>query len=123
MKETTHLVGLVTIVASVCLSTRPAAAAKYEAIDVKDGGTIAGIVRWDGDIPKRRKLKVSGADQPCHTKPIPNENLVVSKDGKVRWVVAYIKKIDQGKPFDIDPDNPITFDQKGCRFRPHIVVV
>ncbi len=123
MKQTTHLFGLVTIVASVCLNTGPAAAAKYEAVDVKDGGTIAGIVRWEGEIPKRHRLKVRSADKPCHTKPIPNEDLVVSKDAKVRWVVAYIKKIDQGKPFDIDPDNPITLDQKGCRFRPHIVVV
>ena len=122
MKETTHLFGLVIVVASVCLSTRPAAAAKYEAIDVKDGGVIAGIVRWEGEIPKRHRLKVSGPDEPCHTKPIPTEDLVVSKDAKVRWVVAYIKKIDHGKPFDVDPDNPITLDQRGCRFRPHIVL-
>ena len=123
MKETTHLFALVTIVASVCLSTRTAAAAKYEAIDVQDGGTITGIVRWEGEIPKRRRLQISGADKPCHAKPIPNDDLVVSKDAQVRCVVAYSKKRDQGKRFDSEPENPITWDQRGCRFRPHIVVV
>ncbi len=123
MMKTTRVLGLVAFVAAMCLSPRRAAAAPYEAIDVKDGGTIAGIVRWEGEIPKRRRLKVGSADKPCHAKPIPNEDLVVSKDAKVRWVVAYIKKIDQGKPFDITTDDPTTLNQKGCRFRPHIVVV
>ncbi|MCH7592377.1 MAG: carboxypeptidase regulatory-like domain-containing protein [Planctomycetes bacterium] len=121
--KTTRFLGLAAFVAAMCLSVHRAAAVPYEAIDVKDSGTIAGIVRWEGEIPKRHRLKVGSPDKPCHTKPIPNEDIVVSKDAKVRWVVAYIKKIDQGKPFDIDPDNPTTLDQKGCRFRPHIVVV
>lgn len=123
MKKTTCALWLVSAAAVLCLSVHPAAAAKYVAIDVKDGGSIAGVVKWDGKIPKRHRLKVTHPDKPCHTKPIPNDDLVVSKDGEVRWVVAYIKKIHQGKPFDIDPDNPITLDQNGCRFRPHIVVV
>lgn len=123
MKKTTCALGLVSAAVVLCLGTRPASAAKYEAIDVKDGGSILGVVKWDGEIPKRHRLQVTHPDKPCHTKPIPNEDLVVSKDAKVRWVVAYIKKIDQGKPFDIDPDNPITLDQVGCRFRPHVVVV
>ena len=94
MKENPYLFGMVTIVASLCLSTRPADAAKYATIDVKDGGTIAGIVRWDGEIPKRHNLKVSGADQPCHTKPIPNDHPVCSKEAKLRWLAASIKNID-----------------------------
>ncbi|MCH7995220.1 MAG: carboxypeptidase regulatory-like domain-containing protein [Planctomycetes bacterium] len=123
MKKITRVLCLVSAAAVLCLSARPAAAAKYEVVDVKDGGSIVGVVKWDGEIPKRHRLKITHPDKPCHTKPIPNDDLVVSKDARVRWVVAYIKKIDQGKPFDIDPDNPITLDQKGCRFRPHIVVV
>lgn len=123
MRKSTRVFGLVMIVAATYLSARPAAEAAYKTTDVKDGGTIAGVVKWEGEIPKRHKLKVSGADKPCHAKPIPNDDLVVSKDAKVRWVVAYIKKIGEGKAFDIDPDNPVTLNQEGCRFHPHIVVV
>ncbi len=98
--------------------------AGYKATDVKDGGAIVGTVRFDGKIPKRKRLKVSGADKPCHAKPIPNDDLVVSKDGTIRWAVVSIKKIDQGKTFpQTDPESPFVLDQQGCRFRPHVVVV
>ncbi len=98
--------------------------ADYEATDVKDGGAIVGTVRFEGKIPKRRKLKITSADKPCHAKPIPNDDLVVSKDGKIRWAVVSIKKINQGKSFSqADPENPLVLDQRGCRFRPHLVVV
>lgn len=100
-----------------------AASKKYEPMEVKDGGIIHGVVHWEGNIPEQPKMKVTGGDKPCHTKQITNEELVVSKDSKVRWVVAYIKKISHGKPFDIDPDNPVTLDQEGCRFLPHVVIV
>ncbi len=98
--------------------------AGYEATDVKDGGAIVGTVRFDGEIPKRKRLKITGADAPCHAKPIPNDDLVVSKDGKIRWAVVSIKKIGQGKSFpQADPQSPLVLDQRGCRFRPHLVVV
>ena len=98
--------------------------AGYEATDVKDGGAIVGTVRFEGEIPKRKRLKVSGADKPCHAKAIPNDDLVVSKDGKIRWAVVSIKKIKEGKSFpQADAENPLVLDQRGCRFRPHVVVV
>ena len=98
--------------------------AGYKVTDVKDGGAIVGTVRFEGEIPKRRRLKITGADKPCHAKPIPNDDLVVSKDGKIRWAVVSIRKLVQGKDFpQADPQNPVVLDQQGCRFRPHVVVV
>ncbi len=98
--------------------------ADYEDVKVKDGGAIVGTVRFDGEIPRRKRLNVSGADKPCRAKPIPNDDMVVSKDGKIRWAVVSIKKIKEGKLFPpADPENPIVLDQRGCRFRPHVVVV
>ncbi len=113
---------VLTCLAVVCFSARPAAA-KYKPMEVKNGGTIVGVVNWEGAIPKQRTLTVAGQDKPCHVKPIQNEDLVVSADAKVRWVVAYIKKIAHGKPFSIDADNPAILNQHGCQFSPHIVVV
>ncbi len=98
--------------------------AGYEATAVKDGGAIVGTVRFEGKIPKRRKLKITGPDKPCHAKPIPNDDLVVSKESNIRWAVVSIRKINQGKAFPpADPENPIVLNQQGCRFRPHVVVV
>ena len=111
-------------VVALCMLGTSRSQAGYEGTDVKDGGSIVGTVRFEGKIPKRRRLKVTGADKPCHSKPIPNDDLVVSKDGKIRWAVVSIKKIKKGKPFPpADPENPVVLNQQGCRFRPHLVVV
>ena len=114
------------LVAAVMLgfATGQAHAGKYEEVELKQGGTIVGVVKFDGERPKRKKLKVTTDAEHCGKKPIPNDDLVVSKELGVRWVVASIKKISSGKPFAAeDPENPVRLDQDGCRFRPHIAVV
>ncbi len=99
-------------------------AGKYKEVELKESGTIVGVVKFEGERPKRKRLKVTTDAEHCGKKPIPNDDLVVSKDLKVRWVVASIKKISSGKPFPAeDPENPVQLDQNGCRFRPHVAVV
>ena len=116
-----RMAGSTLVLCALCTSQIQAG---YEGVNVKDGGAIVGTVRFEGEIPKRKRLKVSGADKPCHAKPIPNDDLVVSKDGKIRWAVVSIKKINEGKSFpQADPENPVVLDQKGCRFRPHVALV
>ncbi len=96
---------------------------RYEAADVENGGTIVGVVRFDGKVPTRTALKVNTSDKPCHREPILSEDLVVSDDKGVQWAVASIKGIKHGKPFpQEDPANPIQLDQQGCRFKPHVVL-
>ncbi len=115
----------VLVAAAMCgLCSDRAHAGKYEEVELKESGTIVGVVNFEGKIPKRRRLKVTTAVETCGKKPIPNDDLVVSKDAKVRWVVASIKKINLGKPFpQEDPEIPAQLDQQGCRFRPHVVIV
>lgn len=89
-----------------------------------DAGTIVGVVRFEGKIPKRKRIRVTSADTICHEKPIPSEDLVVSKEGKIQWTVVSIKKIDVGKtPVAKGEQEPVVIDQRGCQFKPHVVVV
>lgn len=93
----------------------------------KDGGTIVGTVHFEGPIPKQKRLNVTAKVPACQREPILSETLVVSTDKgdkTVQWAVVSIKKIKGGKPFPKeDPDKPVSLEQKGCRFVPHVVVV
>ncbi len=112
-------------VAAVCgLCPGKVHAGKYKEVEVTESGTIVGVVKFDGERPKRKKLSVTTDLEVCGKKAIPNDDLVVSKEGEIRWVVASIRKIKSGKPFPKrDPENPVQLDQRGCRFRPHVVIV
>lgn len=116
--------GLAALLTVLYVDSSHALGPRYEEAAVEQGGVIVGVVKFDGQIPKPKTLKVKTDDKICHKEPILSEELVVSEDGKVQWAVASIKKIRQGKAFPIeDPDNPVSFDQRGCRFAPHVVVV
>ena len=97
--------------------------AGYEEVELTESGTIVGVVSFEGSVPKARTLETHTNDEPCHTEPIPSEDLVVSADKKIQWAVASIRKIGRGKAFPAEnSDHPVQLDQKGCRFIPHVVV-
>ena len=95
----------------------------YSAIDVPDGGTIVGVVRFDGPTPVPRRLDVTTREDVCHRDPIHSEKLVVSSDRGVRWAVVSIKKINEGTPFptyDGREDGRGTPAQPGSGFTPPV---
>ena len=49
--------------------------------------------------------------------------MIVSEGGGVQNVFVYLAKAPRGAPKTPVPDVPVIFDQKGCRFLPHAVVV
>lgn len=94
-------------------------------------GSISGKVVLTGDAPTLKPLVKMGDAAAkdaavCAAMEVPDESLVVDKDTKgVANVVVYLRKA----PSKIHPelakpaDMTITYDQKGCRFQPHIAVV
>ena len=119
------LVSLGTAVFALLAARSADALPRYKAeAELKSAGSIAGVVSFAGEAPSPRAIEVGTKDKACSEEPVPDESLVVSKDGKVQWAVVSIKKIATGKPFDSGTkENPAVLNQKGCRFRPHVVVV
>ena len=94
-------------------------------------GDLKGQVLLDGDIPKIDLLVKQGNAATkdaavCAAQDVPDEKLVVNPENKgIANVVIYLAK----KPAKIAPTveksavPEVTFDQRGCRFLPHVLLV
>ncbi|MGH7896463.1 MAG: carboxypeptidase regulatory-like domain-containing protein [Candidatus Binatia bacterium] len=102
---------------AVALHAVPAVA--YEAGEVKNGGTIAGVAIFDGQPPSPKKLAVTKDQEVCGTEKIA-EDLVVGADGKIAHVVVSLTDVKKGKKMG---DAAPVLDQRGCRYLPHVLLV
>jgi plastocyanin len=101
---------------ALCATSAPA----YEGGAVSDGGTIAGVVKFKGEAPKLKALEVTKDKAVCGKEKIADESLVVSSDGGIKNAVVSITNITKGKAFE---ETATVLDQKGCVYRPHILLV
>lgn len=95
-------------------------AAPYQAVNVTEGGTITGVVRFDGVPPKPARLEVSKDRDVCGSHPLYDQSLEVARDGGIRNVVVTITDISRGEAFRRAPE--VKFDQRRCEYTPHVAV-
>lgn len=94
-------------------------------------GNLVGTITFDGSVPAYPALVNAGDSSVkdaavCAAAAIPDETLVVNSENKgIANVVIFLEK----RPGNIKPElakpptDPVFFDQKGCRFLPHLVTV
>ena len=84
--------------------------------------TITGTVTFEGKAPAPKPLAMD-ADPTCakkHTKPVMAERLVLGSGNTIGNVLVYVSKgLPAGKTFP-PPKNPVTLDQNGCVYVPHV---
>jgi len=103
-------------IASLTLAARARA---YQAENVKDGGTIAGTVKFAGAPPARKPIEVSKDREVCGAAPLYDESLIVDAGGDIANAVVSLADIAKGVP--LVPLKDVKFDQKGCQYRPHVL--
>ncbi|QDT14500.1 carboxypeptidase regulatory-like domain-containing protein [Alienimonas californiensis] len=107
--------------AAALLAPAPSFAAGY--------GDVTGKVVLDGKAPDLEPRVEKGAAvkdaEVCADQPVPNFSLVVGEKGGIANVFLYpAMPIRDIKPELKDaPQEPVVFDQKGCVFKPHAVIV
>lgn len=85
--------------------------------------SITGRVFYRGPRPPRKPIDLSACPQCAAAAdgPIYDESLVVNDDGSLQNVVVSIAGgLPPGEPF-ASATEPVTLDQKGCAFRPHVI--
>ncbi len=90
----------------------------YQQAVVSNGGKIIGHVKYDGPIPEPYVIWVT-KDKDALGEKVPDERLLISRDGKVQNVVVSLEEIAAGKAW---PATNHTLENRGGRFVPHVQV-
>jgi hypothetical protein len=86
-------------------------------------GTVSGKVTYTG-TPERQRPIDMGKEPFCvkqHAKPVTYESVVTGANNALENVVVYVSSgaPDEGQV----PSQAVTFEQKGCQYLPHVVVM
>jgi plastocyanin len=100
----------------------PAAAPAAPAtVNAANAGTVTGKVTFAGTPPAPTPIKLSSDPYCQKANPgLATETEVVGKDGAVENVFVYVKDGLGNQTFPA-PSEPVTLDQKGCHYTPHVM--
>ena len=113
---------LLTLVGAAAL---PSSGSNTPAVKADETGSITGMVMFTGTRPDPKPELSMGEKETagCHhgdSLDKKDRSLLINDKGGVANVVLSIE-VDGMEP--TVPGDPIVFDQKGCRFEPHVAVV
>lgn len=86
--------------------------------------TITGIVKYDGEAPKFKEIKMD-VDPIClthHKNPVYPQVLLLGEGNSLGNVFVHIVSGLSGRKYS-PPSEPATLDQKGCMYEPHVRVL
>ncbi len=85
------------------------------------GVNLTGTVKFNGSAPKKEVIRMN-SDQVClkqnSGKAVHKQDVLVNSNGTLGNVFVYVKEGATGN-FP-PPTDPVTFDQKGCMYTPHV---
>ncbi len=91
-----------------------------------DTGGFSGQFVLDGAIPEIKPPVITKDAAVCAAKRLPENTLIVDPKTKgIANIVVYLKKAPDNIPAKVkaSKEKKVVFDQKNCRFEPHILVV
>lgn len=88
-------------------------------------GTLTGVFRVDGSVPPAAKLTITKNPEVCGKTALYDESLVVGSDGGIANVLIYVssKNVPVHPSYDDASAASMLFDNKNCRFEPHILPI
>src|SRR6266404_2131736 len=92
----------------------------YEVTSVSGGGTIAGKVVYQGNVPVKKIIPTKNKEV-CGG-PRDEPQVLVGADKSVEDAVVYLKEVPKGKAW-AKQEKPPVLDQEHCHFKPTVQVI
>lgn len=103
------------VAGALLLAAAAPARAAYEVVDLKDGGTLNGVVRFAGTPPKLEPIAVNKNRDVCGEQK-PSEALIVGADRGVKGSVILVEGVTKGRKGAAD----VVIDNAKCLFVGHV---
>ena len=101
----------------LALGGGPSPARAYEAVLVRDGGSLHGVVVFRGTAPAPALSKITRDEAVCG-KQAGDQSLRVGKGGGLADVAVYLADIESGRAIDLAHAQKL--DNVHCQFEPHL---
>jgi plastocyanin len=102
----------------------PATNSVSRPVDAATAGSVTGIIKFEG-VPRKMRVINMAAVPNCkkgHPSPAMTEDVVLGDNGTLQNVVVYMKGDFSQYSFDA-AKSPITMDQNGCVYNPHVLAL
>ena len=87
-------------------------------------GTVQGVVKLDGVVPKSKPISMA-ADPSCaklHPMAVSAQEVVADSNGGLQDVIVFIADGLGDRTFE-PPSQPVVIEQKGCIYQPHVIAM
>jgi carboxypeptidase family protein len=113
----------VSIALAVCAIT-PGKVTAGGAPSSSGAANLKGTVHFEGTVPKPKPINMA-ADPSCakqHSAPVYLQEVMTDSKGDLQNVIVFISQGLGDRRFD-PPTQPVTVEQKGCMYVPHVLAV
>jgi hypothetical protein len=121
---TKKLLSILTLTLAICISTPGAIRAGSPPPNTTGASTVKGIVKFEGTVPKPKPISMA-ADPSCakqHPSPALTQEVMADAKGDLQNVIVFVSEGLGDRTFD-PPTQPVTVEQKGCMYAPHVLAV
>ena len=94
---------------------------RYDVTEVKNGGTIEGVVLYRGEVPAPRRIQIVKDQDTCQHRDKTARLIKVNDSHQVEEVVVFLGDIKSGKDIESTATMPV-INQQTCTFSPHVQV-
>ena len=106
--------------ATEAASSSQVSATGYTVVEVQNGGSITGSVRFSGTIPAPRTVRVTDDFDACGA-TVEVSELEVDSGGGLANVVVSLMDVTSGAALS-PSESPPALNQRRCRFEPHVIL-
>ena len=86
---------------------------------------ITGNIKLDGPAPEAKEIAMDAVAEckALHADPVMDPTVVAGEKGELANVIVFIKAADPAALGGEAPKDPVTLDQKGCMYVPHVLTM